>query len=75
MSITVLCHDGTPFCDYRCYACGNIMHVHRSQLPDGWPESELTTTCHRCGASLILPMIAWTPPLPPRPVDTLPQSP
>jgi len=59
----VTCHDGTPYCNYKCPKCGFIMHVHKSQLPQRaiWnpTEFELRTFCKQCEAELALPLPVW----------------
>ena len=51
----VICHDGTPFVDYRCQVCGFVMHVHKSQLPVFMDRVILLTFCKGCGTELMLP--------------------
>ena len=68
----VICHDGTPYCDYKCPGCGFVMHVHKSQVPQAmiWNPTgsdvpnirdvfELRTFCKQCGAELVLPLPVW----------------
>ena len=55
----VICHDGTPFCDFRCSNCGFVMHAHQSELPPNYRELELRTFCKNCGAELVLPDPIW----------------
>ena len=55
----VICHDHTPFCDYKCPTCGFVMHLHKSQLPPNYQDLELRTFCLNCGVELILPELKW----------------
>ena len=57
----VLCHDGSPFCNYKCPGCGYVMHVHLSQLPHDYRGLELRTFCKKCHTELVLPHpVKWT---------------
>jgi len=57
----VVCHDKTPFCDYQCEGCGFVMHIHKSQVPKNYQETELWTFCKSCGAELTFTQpVEWT---------------
>ena len=52
------CHDKTPYLDLRC-DCGQIGHVHASQLQDAMKQgaTEIGTFCFGCGEELVLPIV------------------
>ncbi len=54
----VLCHDRSPYADYKCPRCGFICHIHKSQLPADFPDIKLLSTCQNCQQELIIPETA-----------------
>lgn len=42
------CHDRTPHGEVRC-ECGEVMHVHLSQLEPVPAGTEMASRCHGCG--------------------------
>ena len=47
--LTPACHDRSPMVDIECSFCGDMNHLHESQLDLPQEITELALRCARCG--------------------------